>query len=380
MDHFLGISVSLASKAVTFFIGTGFSKYITDGKAPNWIELIIELTFRIDTKYKTLQNKLLNKDETGVLSPKYELSICAQILELEYKKNGYDIRLTVAQIIKDSINDTTINTNKIQLMKDFFNKYPDINIITTYFDTLFSEYILKGRSKVFIDGFPIPKSNVGQNIYHIHGCIVKPSSIVLTISDYFKYQHKATYLSRKFYTLLQETTVVIMGYSLGDFNLNRIFNEAQINKAISLRRSDIYLVDRDPVDEIFEKYYSFSYGIQVIDFTEIDELLSKIENKIEDAKKLLSETENLLNVLNGAHTYPDDFIKLGTSFSNILLQASTLNIDPMDKRLIKVLIDILKKKESFTQKPGAWSQYAQFAEWLIDLGSLIDIDGCNIED
>ncbi len=171
-----------------------------------------------------------------------------------------------------------------------------------------------------------------------------------------------------------------MGYSLGDFNLNRIFNEAQVNKAVSLRKSDIFLVNRDFVDEIFQIFYSFSYGIQVIQLTEIDDLLSGIDNKNDDAIKLVSEADNLLNVMNGTHIYLDDYIKHRTSFSNILLQASTLNIDPRDRKLIKVLIDVLKKKKTFTEEHGAWSQYGHFAEWLIDLGSLIDIKDNNIED
>lgn len=322
MDPYLEISVSLTSKAVTFFIGTGFSKYITNGHAPSWIDLLVELTGRIDTRRKKFFRKLFNTDESGNIIPKIELSICAQILELEYRKKNYDIKTTAAEILRDKINDKTINNRKLKIIKNFFKDYPHINIVTTNYDTILSEYILKGRSKVFVDSSPIPKSNIGQNIFHIHGCITKPSSMVLTINDYFRFQHRDNYLSRKFYTLLQENTVVILGYSLGDFNLNRIFNEAQVNKSVSLRKSDIFLISRDSVDEIYSNFYFYSYGIQVIERTEINEFLSEVGEKNDEAKKLISETESLTNVMNGSHVYTDDYIKLSTSFNNDALVKS----------------------------------------------------------
>jgi hypothetical protein len=373
MDPYLDISVSLASKAVTFFIGTGFSKYITDGQAPSWVDVLVELTNRIDSKRKTILNKLFNTDESGHITPQIDNSICAQILELGYRKKGCDIKTTVAEILRAKINDSTVNGNKVELVRKFFNTHPYVNIVTTNYDTILSDYILKGRSKVFVDDSPIPKSNIGQNIFHIHGCITKPSSMVLTINDYFKFQHKDNYLSRKFYTLLQETTVVILGYSLGDFNLNRIFNEAQVNRAVSLRKSDIFLINRDWVDDIYSTFYSFAYGIQVIRLKEIDAFLSEIEKSSDEASRLIAETGNLVNVMNGSHTYTDDYIKLGTSFNNILLQSYAINIDPKDSRLIQVLMDVLAKKKIFTGESGAWSQYAHFAEWLIDLGALVNI-------
>jgi hypothetical protein len=373
MDPYLEISVSLASKAVTFFIGTGFSKYITDGHAPSWIDLLVELTNRIDSKRKIILNKLFNTDESGNITPKIELSICAQILELEYRKKGYDIKTTVAKIIREKINDSTVNGSKVELVRNFFKTHPYVNIVTTNYDTILSDYILKGKSKVFVDGSPIPKSNIGQNIFHIHGCTTKPSSMVITINDYFRFQHKDNYLSRKFYTLIQENTVVILGYSLGDFNLNRIFNEAQVNRAVSLRKSDIFLINRDWVDNIYSDFYSFSYGIQVIEKTNINEFLSEIDRKYNEASKLVAETESLTNVMNGSHIYTDDYIKLSTSFNNILLQAYAINIDPENNKLIQVLVDVLKKKKIFTGESGAWGQYPHFAEWLIDLGALVDI-------
>lgn len=381
MNTYLEIAVSLVTNAITFFIGTGFSKYLTDGKAPSWIELLVELTKIVDNNDHILHNKLFNTDVSGnVTSAKLELSICAQVLELEFKKKRLDIRKSVVDVINGAINPSTVNLEKANRLKSFFGNYQNINFITTNYDKLLNEYILEGYPKVFVDGSPIPRSNLGQNIYHIHGCITKPSSIVITINDYFKFQHRDNYLSRKFYTLLQENTVVILGYSLDDFNLNRIFNEAQTSKAFSLRRSDIYLINRDNVDEIYKNFYSFSYGINVIDNTEINEFVPNLSGCIPEAKKLITEVGNLRKVLDGTHVYTDNFIKLGSSFSQVLLQAATIGVSVSDKKLVKVLVQILKKKKEFTHESGAWQQYIQLADWLLDLAAIINIANNEIKD
>jgi SIR2-like domain len=180
------------------------------------------------------------------------------ILELEYKKRNADIREAVVAVLDERVNPDTINADKVAELAAFFAQHPEANLITTNYDTLLSDHVLAGKfSRVFVEGSTVPKANIGTNIFHLHGCISDPRSIVLTINDYFRFQHRDTYLSRKFFTLLQETTVVIMGYSLGDFNLNSIFNEAQVSRSVSLRKSDIYLIGREDVDRTVTDFYSY---------------------------------------------------------------------------------------------------------------------------
>src|SRR5699024_4204935 len=103
------------------------------------------------------------------------------------------------------------------------------------------------------------RANSGINIYHVHGSIEQPESIVLTIDDYFNFQHKENYFSKKLYTLLQETTVAVIGYSRSDFNLNKVFNEVRNTRTESLRKTDIYYITRTSIDQILKRYYFTSY-------------------------------------------------------------------------------------------------------------------------
>jgi hypothetical protein len=377
----LELAVSLVSKSLTLFVGTGLSKYLTGNKAPSWFELLIDLTTRIDDKKATLTAKLFNTESDGRKSAKYDLYVCAQILELEYRKKSKDIREAVVAVLSERINSKTVDSKKVGALAKFFAAYPDVTLVTTNYDTLLSDHVLGGRfSRLFVEGSTVPKANIGTNIFHLHGCISEPRSIVLTINDYFKFQHKDTYLSRKFFTLLQETTVIIMGYSLGDFNLNSIFNEAQLSRAVSLRKSDIYLIARESVDHTITDYYSYTYGVRVLAPYEIDEVFSNISESALTAQALIDQSESLDRVLQGSGRWTDEYLKLADSFQRILLQASSIGIAVDDTNFKKMLLDVLNRKRQFSREDNAWPQYEHLADWLVEIACLIDVKQAGISE
>lgn len=379
MKEYIDISASLHTNSLTLFVGTGFSKYITNGKAPSWLELMAQITTRIDKK-NILLNQLFNLDKDG--NPKdtvYDLTIIAQILEAEYKRNKKNIKIAVSDIIKETVNEKTIDNDKLIELQEFFSKYSSINIITTNYDTIFSDYILPNSSRVFVEGGPIPRLNSHQNIFHIHGCITKPNSIVLTLNDYFNFQNSQNYFARKFFTLLQETTVCVLGYSLGDFNLNTILSEVNNNKANSFRKNDLYYISRTAVPEIISSFYSFTYGIKTLELTEVNEFFSNIDKTYPKAKEILENITSLHSVLKGGKKYTDDFLKLRLSLSKILLQASNIGIENNDEIFLKLILKVLEKKKEFSSNDGAWEQYEHLADWLIEVASCITIKDSLIE-
>jgi hypothetical protein len=380
MSDYLDISTSLYTNSLTFFVGTGFSKYMTNGKAPSWLELLVDCTKAIDKDDKLL-NQLFNTDASGnVKEAKYDLTICAQILEGEYLKKRKSIKEQISQIIRVTINEKTIDSDKLEHLQTFFAAHPNVNIITTNYDTIFSDYIIPITSRVIIEGSTIPRINSGQNIYHIHGCIIRPESIILTINDYYNFQNSNNYFSRKFFTLLQETTVSIIGYSLGDFNLNSILNEVKSSKKESFRRTDIYYVTKDAVSDLIERFYSMTYAIKVIQNTNVDTFFDNIEKKFSKAKELIDSVEGLKDVISGTAFYTDEFLKLRVSLSTILVQAASIGIESRDKNFIKTLLKLLKKKREYTTEAGAWLQYEHLADWLIEIASIVIIKGTEYEE
>lgn len=380
MNDYLDIAVSLNSKSLTLFVGTGFSKYLTNGVAPNWLELLVEATKAIDNKKHELRNQLFRLDDSEeVESCVFELTICAQILDVEFRHKKKNLKEEIVRIIKEKINIKTIDPTKLKQLQEFFSKHTNINIVTTNYDTLFSDFIVPFNSRVFIEGSTIPRINTGHNIYHVHGCINKPSSIILTLNDYYKFQNQNNYFSRKFYTLLQESTVAVLGYSLADFNLNTILSEVKNTKKESFRKSDIYYITRNDISDLVSKFYYSSYGIKTIEYTTIENFFNSIEAEYETAKNLIESVDILQEVIDGKSLYSDSFLNLKTALSQIMLQASSIGLDSTDEPFLKTLIQILKRKKDFTDGFNAWDQYYHFADWLIELASTIIIKGTVIE-
>ncbi len=380
MSDFLELTTAIHSRSLTLFVGAGFSRYITDGNAPSWVELLAEATIKIDRKNILIQQLFEFDDEGEITKTVYDPTICAQIIETECRKRGFNLKEIITEIIKEKINESTINQEKLKEVKTFFENYSGINVITTNYDTIFSDYVFPENCRVIIEGNVIPRVFFGNNIYHIHGCITKPESIILTLKDYYNFQNSNNYFSRKFYTLLQETTVAILGYSLGDFNLNTIVNEVNGARKGAIRISNIYFIDRGGVSPMMKAFYKETYGIKVIERLTIDRFFEKIEENYDTASDILDAVENLEKVIKGEMHFEDTFIKISVSFSSILNKASIMGLDLNDERFLNAIISVLQQKWKFTENKSAWEQYSHFADWMVELGCIMKIKGSLIED
>jgi len=135
MYEYFEIAYALAADSLCLFLGTGFSKHITDGKAPSWIELLQACCDELDDP----------DSMKGVLFPggknDIPLEECAQIIELELKKQGKKLRF----IIADIIGNLKIDDDKSETLKEFFEEHNNIKIITTNYDTLIEKFIVPGK-------------------------------------------------------------------------------------------------------------------------------------------------------------------------------------------------------------------------------------------
>ena len=97
-------------------------------------------------------------------------------------------------------------------------------IITTNYD-LSLETIFDGYHPV--TGQTIIKYNTNSfgEIFHIHGDVSDPASIVLTQKDYEEWRDKKKYVSAKLLTYFAEHPVFIFGYGLGDPNVKEILRD-----------------------------------------------------------------------------------------------------------------------------------------------------------
>ncbi|MCA8880011.1 MAG: SIR2 family protein [Rhodobacteraceae bacterium] len=97
-------------------------------------------------------------------------------------------------------------------------------IITTNYDC-FLEKVFDGYEPII--GQTILRYNTSSfgEIFHIHGDVSTPESLVLTKSDYADWNMKKKYVSAKLLTYFAEHPVFIFGYGLGDPNVKSILRD-----------------------------------------------------------------------------------------------------------------------------------------------------------
>jgi hypothetical protein len=120
-----------------------------------------------------------------------------------------------------------------------------------YEDTFFAEGIISGNDVLLsrpirnVD-FGVPAGG-GRTLLKIHGSVSNPrpeGSIVITEEDYHRFLRQDRYIINKLYTLFCERTVVFLGYSLNDSNIQSIYHDVLFDQKAGDAGGDIYIVSR----------------------------------------------------------------------------------------------------------------------------------------
>lgn len=206
------------------FIGAGFSKAVLHGnpeyKAYGWEELLdlcaIENNLFVDyvDEGKALK-EFKKKYKTGSL-PEYATQICKQ-LSIENGSSYNEAKTLVKKWIGKR---TTVSLpeNIRASYERYFDAISPDWIVTTNYDTLI-ESSLVGKA------YPISPKGCFKKIkglipvYHIHGICSMPESIVITQEDYTELFRPNEYRQARLPFLLKESSVLMIGYGLGDINV-----------------------------------------------------------------------------------------------------------------------------------------------------------------
>lgn len=304
------------------------------------------------------------------------LEECASIISLQMKKEGKDIYGTIADEILKLQCDPAI----AKPIRDFAAKHPSLRFITTNYDLLIEDDILDGKHTAFCPGFPVNRQRMHNEVYHIHGAVKFPEGMVVTADDYYRFINFPNYFSKRLDTLIEENTTVIIGYSLGDINFKSILNAHRYSSSHAVNRQHLFYLSRKKVPQHVKDYYDASYGLRVIDSTEIPDLFAKIDTQYDAIEKdVKAAKDQLQRVLLGETTYTDSYLKKRESFAKILATISSTGFRITHPRIIDFLKDTIQRKHGFTREDGAWSQYEQLADWLIQLGCVMDLEGTPLE-
>jgi hypothetical protein len=372
MSHYFEIAYAAASRRLCLFTGTGFSKAVTANAAPGWQALLESLCGLLPAPSNTnLKTALF---PTGSPNP-LPLEEAAQVIDIELQKIGKSAHDEIANIIRAL---ALVGDNKP--VTDFIEANT-FEVVTTNYDKLFEQLALKAGPQTITPGLPIPRSAANIQVYHVHGSIDSPRNMVVTSDDYFRFLNSDSYFAKKLSTILHENTVVILGYSLGDTNLKTILSDYKGFSRTNVIGGNIFLVSRGSVDQHIKDYYAHSFAIRVIDQTEVLDFFRMVNASLPDAHKCVDTSKtNIKKVLYENHSFTDDYLKVETSFFEIISSISAVGVSLNGAEVVKLLGTIVDKKIGYTNTYGAWPQYGHLARWLTYLASLIDLAGTEIQD
>lgn len=211
------------------FVGSGLTRRYLG--LPNWDGLLEHFARKLkDDKYtyKSYLSKANN-----------DRPFTATLIENDFNKRWFDdinfrtksenvenavdhgvtpFKAEVAYYIKQFNKLNELYTNEINLLSHL-SKQNISGFITTNYDN-FLENITTDY-KTFIGQEQLIFSPIQQmaEIFKIHGSADVPQSIILTKSDYEKFDTASTYLVAKLMTIFVENPIIFIGYSIGDKNI-----------------------------------------------------------------------------------------------------------------------------------------------------------------
>lgn len=370
MQPYYELAYALASDSLCFFVGTGFSKHLTDGAAPDWMTLLKDCCQELTGGDDLIEELFANQT---ALMP---LEECASVIDLQMQKESKNLY----QLIAARLEKLKSKPEKLQSISEFASKHSSLRFITTNYDLLIENDVLKGNYTAFCPGFPVNRQRTSNEVYHVHGAIKAPSHMVVTANDYYRFINHPSYFSKRLDTLIEENTTVIIGYSLGDINFKSILNAHRSAGSHEVNRQHLFFLSRSHVPQHVKDYYDSSYGLRVIDNTEIDQLIFGIEDKYKQIAHEVKDAKNQLSrVLSNETKYTDAYLKRHESFAKILATISSTGIRITHPAVIVFLKDTIQRKHIFTGENGAWEQYDHLADWLVQLGCVMDLEKTALE-
>ncbi len=187
-----------------------------------------------------ISNMLNEKIISGDFNP---AGIFTDSMLKQYRHGVDPLKLLVCSDMSD-IEFKSEYAEEIGLFRQLVNSTPVL--ITTNYDNVL-ETLFDNKFKVFssIDDYYQPDSIGVGEIYKIHGTIKRPSSIILNKNDYDAFNKNSYIVSSKIVSLLCESPMIIIGYSMGDKMIrnliSRMFTSFSKEKSEQFAKNILYI-------------------------------------------------------------------------------------------------------------------------------------------
>lgn len=287
-------------RAPFLFIGSGVSRRYINSET--WEALLQKFCAIIGANYDKLKsgaNSLLPETASAIADIFYEA--WWNDPQFEHNRTKYAgkvpkkescLKIEIAEYLQ-ALSNTDVDDTLLQEEISSLAKVVIDGIITTNYDS-FLERV-----------FPNFKPYIGQNdllfsdpqgigeIYKIHGSCTKPESLVLTASDYQSFNQRNPYLAAKLLTIFTEQPVILLGYRLGDENVQSILESITScldEEGLGKLANRLIMVqwNRNATESTITNGHTFSFNGKIVPYKKVEcpnylelfEVLGKLERKI----------------------------------------------------------------------------------------------------
>jgi len=239
-------------KRLAVFVGAGVSRLVG---CMGWSDLAKDLAER------ALQADVITyKDKESILQiPDHRkvITICHGLLEAKGLKDKF--KEAMQKALRDDLQVTEPNIyDDIYKLRGVF--------VTTNADRLFHRHF--DKASIHFDRKELDPENVERlNLYHIHGCILTPETMVFTLKDYFRCYNDET-IKQFLKRIFTEYTVLFLGYGLTEFELlEYLFVKFDSQEKKERRHFMLkpFFAGEERLLEFEQDYYA-SMGIQLLGF------------------------------------------------------------------------------------------------------------------
>lgn len=288
------------------FLGTGFSIAVTGGAAPRWRALLEGIAQEL-----SLPNPCGKAD--AIIGMSFPDLATEMVFGLAEKLSGdwrygalplKERRVVAEAQVKEAAAQLVAPLQPVSGDWDefhaLFHAIKPAWVVTTNYDDLFQK--IHGKTRTFLPNDALVPTHEIVPVWHIHGSVVVPKSLVLTQEDYVENLRPGIYRQSKLAHMMLESTTLMLGYGYGDVN---------VQTAAAIARSSGLLLTRPtrrPGDSLIvhvlrtggavsEQVKTGREGTVVIEAAEIKVLLQEIQAKNQELAEAYKRADNLFQAV-----------------------------------------------------------------------------------
>lgn len=306
---------ALINNKLVVFVGSGLS---TKFNLPDWNTLVKDVIKEID------------KEDYNVFIPVLDIGAMKPIEVLEKLKLEHN---TIRKYIKNNFNvkngDLSIHKTIIELSGQ---------ILTTNYDNAFEEasnnHIIPTN---YTSKFNISEINKTEEkyIFKLHGSYLEPDNCIIFNEDYENLYNKESAAIEKLKSIFTEKTILFLGFSFNDPDINIIFNSLD---RIFFNNNKHFILTKEPYN--FEKF-KFLETININQYSEVDLFINNCLKFKNEKKVTIKKNDELLindekKIIKIAFLFPnpldidfkDELSKIINCFDSLEVQIfiGTLNV------------------------------------------------------